>query len=137
MPKEPTSKRAQAAAALAHAPVAVIENLYPCLEGGRHPIKRIIGEPLEVFADVFKDGHDVITAVLKWRLVGSQRWSEAPMHHVDNDRWKGHCSFDALGRWEYQIEAWGDTYRSWKKTFAVRCHAQDPDVPVEAKEGAR
>lgn len=137
MPKEPSSKSAPASAALAHAPVAVIENLDPCLEGGRHPIKRIIGEPLEVSADVFKDGHDVITAVLKWRPVGTQRWSEAPMHHVDNDRWKGTCSFDALGRWEYQIEAWGDTYRSWKKTFAVRCHAQDPDVPVEAQEGAR
>lgn len=138
MSKDSLSKRAASPpAVLAHAPVAVIENLYPNLEGGRHPVKRIVGEPLDVFADVFKDGHDVITAVLKWRPVGSQRWIEAPMHHIDNDRWKGACSFDSIGRWEYQIEAWGDTFRSWKKSFAVRCQALDPDVPVEAQDGAR
>ncbi|MBX7209884.1 MAG: alpha-1,4-glucan--maltose-1-phosphate maltosyltransferase [Verrucomicrobiaceae bacterium] len=120
-----------------HAPVAVIENLYPCIEGGRHPVKRIVGERLDVFADVFKDGHDVISAVLKWRPAGGLRWFEAPMHHVDNDRWTGSCAFESVGRWEYQIEAWGDTFRSWKKSFAARCQAHDPDVPVEALEGAR
>ena len=28
-------------------------------------------------------------------------------------------------------------FRGWKKTFAIRVHAKDPDVPVEALEGAR
>jgi starch synthase (maltosyl-transferring) len=120
-----------------HAPTVVIENLYPCIEGGRHPVKRVTGEPLEVFADIFKDGHDVIAAVLKWRLSGQQRWHEAVMSPLENDRWRGGCVFDQIGRWEYVVEAWGDTFRSWKKTFAVRCQAKDPDVPVEALEGAR
>ncbi len=137
MSKAPLSKSARPTTVPAHAPVAVIENLHPCLEGGRHPVKRIVGEPLDVFADIFKDGHDVMSAVLKWRMTGHQRWSEAPMHLLDNDRWKGTCRFDGAGRWEYEIEAWGDTYRSWKKSFAARCQAQDPDVPVEALDGAR
>ena len=120
-----------------HAPTVVIENFYPSLEGGRHPVKRVIGEPMEVSCDIFKDGHDVMSAVLRWRLAGTRRWFEAPMHHVDNDRWSAVCQFEKAGRWEYAVEAWGDTFRSWKKTFAVRVSALDPDVPVEAREGAR
>jgi starch synthase (maltosyl-transferring) len=120
-----------------HAPTVVIENFYPCLEGGRHPIKRVINEPLDVWCDIFKDGHDVMTAVLRWRLAGTRRWFEAPMKSLENDRWQGKCCFEKAGRWEYVVEAWGDTFRSWKKTFAVRVQAKDPDVPIEAQEGAR
>lgn len=123
--------------ALPHAPSVVIENFYPCLEGGRHAIKRVVGEPLELWADIFKDGHDVLSAVLKWRREGQKRWAESPMNAVDGDRWRGRCVFDAPGRWEYAIEAWGDVFRSWKKTFAVRVESHDPDAGVEAREGAR
>ena len=122
---------------MSHAPTVVIENFYPCLDGGRHPVKRIIDEPLDVWCDIFKDGHDVMSAVLRWRLAGSKRWFETPMKLVENDRWHGQCSFGKAGRWEYVVEAWGDTFRSWKKTFAVRVQAKDPDAPVEAQEGAR
>ena len=59
---------------------AVIENLRPLVDGGRYPGKRIVGDDLAVEADVFKDGHDVVAAVLKWRLVGEPRWNETPMH---------------------------------------------------------
>jgi starch synthase (maltosyl-transferring) len=122
---------------MSHAPTVVIENFYPCIEGGRHPVKRIIDEPLDVWCDIFKDGHDVMSAVLRWRQAGARRWFEAAMKPVDNDRWSGQCRFPKAGRWEYLVEAWGDTFRSWKKTFAVRVQAKDPDVPIEAQEGAR
>jgi starch synthase (maltosyl-transferring) len=120
-----------------HAPTVVIENFYPCLEGGRHPIKRVVAEPLSLWCDIFTDGHVVMSAVLKWRLIGAKRWFEAPMTPMENDRWQGTCSFESIGRWEYEVEAWSDTFRGWKKTFAIRVHAKDPDVPVEALEGAR
>lgn len=120
-----------------HAPTVVIENFYPCLEGGRHPIKRVVAEPLTLWCDIFTDGHVVMSAVLKWRLIGAKRWFEAPMTPTENDRWQGTCSFESIGRWEYEVEAWSDSFRGWKKTFAIRVHAKDPDVPVEALEGAR
>jgi starch synthase (maltosyl-transferring) len=78
-----------------------------------------------------------MSAVLKWRLIGAKRWFEAPMTPTENERWQGTCSFESIGRWEYEVEAWSDTFRGWKKTFAIRVHAKDPDVPVEALEGAR
>ncbi|MDZ4288623.1 MAG: alpha-1,4-glucan--maltose-1-phosphate maltosyltransferase [Prosthecobacter sp.] len=121
----------------AQAPTVVIEGFYPCIEGGRYAIKRVVGEQLDVWCDIFKDGHDLMAAVLKWRLTGTRRWFEAPMQPTDNDRWRGACSFESLGRWEYVVEAWADTFRGWKKTFVIRVQSEDPDVPVETIEGAR
>ena len=110
----------------------VIENFYPCIEGGRYPVKRVVGEPLPVWVDVFKDGHDVISAVLKWRREGAAEWQESVLLPLENDRWHGSCSFPAAGRYEYAVEAWGDVFRSWKKTFAVRVETKDPGGGVEA-----
>ncbi len=119
-----------------YAPIVVIENFYPFIDGGRYPVKRVLGEPLDVYADIFKDGHDSLSARLKWRKEGTRRWFESPMKAVDGDRWHGRCTFPSLGRWEYVIEAWPDSFRSWKKTFAVRVETRDPDAPIEALEGA-
>ena len=53
-------------------PSVVIDNVKPLIDGGRYPIKRIVGEDLVVEADIFKDGHDVVAAVLKWRVLGKR-----------------------------------------------------------------
>ena len=86
-------------------PTAVIENLSPLIDGGRYPIKRIVGDDLAVEADIFKDGHDIVAAALKWRLMGDSRWHETAMSFVDNDRWRGTCNFIAVGLYEYTVEA--------------------------------
>src|SRR5260370_33295217 len=36
-----------------------IEDVYPLIDGGRFPVKRIVGEPIEIGSDVYRDGHDV------------------------------------------------------------------------------
>ena len=59
-------------------PTAVIENLQPLIDGGRYPVKRVVGEDLAVEADVFKDGHDVVAAALKWRLLGEDALARNP-----------------------------------------------------------
>ena len=43
----------------------VIENLQPLLDCGRYAIKRLAGDPVRVSADIFKDGHDVLAAVVE------------------------------------------------------------------------
>ena len=62
----------------------IIEHVEPELDGGRYPVKRIVGETMEVSADIFKEGHDIIGAVLRHKKHGQNTWSESPMHHVDN-----------------------------------------------------
>src|SRR2546429_931794 len=117
-------------------PSAVIENLRPLVDGGRYPIKRIARDDLAVEADVFKDGHDVVAAVLKWRLVGEPRWHETPMSFVDNDRWRGICSLNEVGVYEYTVEAWTDTFRSWRDEFTKKFQAGVSNLTAEALEGA-
>ncbi len=117
-------------------PTAVIENLRPLINGGRYSAKRIAGDDLAVEADVFKDGHDVVAAALKWRLVGEPRWHETAMSFVDNDRWRGICSLNAAGVYEYTVEAWTDTFRSWRDEFTKKFEAGISDLTAEALEGA-
>ena len=117
-------------------PTAVIENLQPLVDGGRYPIKRAVGEDLVVEADVFKDGHDVVAAILKWRILGEQRWHETPMTHVENDRWRGVCTFYENTSYEYTVEAWADTFAGWQHEFAAKFKAGIPNLVSETLEGA-
>src|SRR5436309_14632365 len=100
-------------------PSVAIENLQPLLESGRYPIKRIVGEDLVVEADIFKDGHDVVAAVLKWRVLGQRGWRETPMTFVDNDRWRGICTLYDEAIHESTVEAWTDSFRTWHCDFAT------------------
>jgi starch synthase (maltosyl-transferring) len=117
-------------------PSVVIENLQPLIDGGRYPVKRIIGEDLVVEADIFKDGHDVVAAILKWRVLGKRAWRETPMNFVDNDRWRGICTLYDEAIHEYTIEAWTDTFRSWQAEFTKKFEAGISDLRSEALEGA-
>src|SRR3954469_11275710 len=121
----------------AHAPTCAIENFHPSLGAPNSLIKRVTGEPLDVFADVFTDGHVILCAVLKWRITGGDRWFESTMRPMENDRWQGQCSFPSCGRWEYAIEAWADEWLTWKKHFKAKFDANDPELRIEAREGAR
>src|SRR5436189_4476039 len=117
-------------------PSIVIENLQPLIDAGRYPIKRITGEDLTVEADIFKDGHDVVAAILKWRVLGKRAWRETPMNFVDNDRWRGVCTLYEQDIHEYTVEAWTDSFRSWQAEFTKKFEAGISDLQSEALEGA-
>jgi starch synthase (maltosyl-transferring) len=117
-------------------PSAVIENLQPVVDGGRYPTKRIVGEDLVVEADIFKDGHDVVAAVLKWRVLGERRWRETSMAYIDNDRWRGVCTLYDIAVYEYTVEAWTDTFRGWQREFTAKFGAGISELRSEALEGA-
>src|SRR4051812_34461095 len=117
-------------------PTAVIENIRPLIDGGRYPIKRVVGEDLVVEADVFKDGHDVVAAILKWRILGEARWHETPMAFVENDRWRGVFTVYEAVTHEFTVEAWIDTFRGWQHEFTTKFAAGIEDLTSEALEGA-
>ncbi|MDB6174343.1 MAG: alpha,4-glucan--maltose-phosphate maltosyltransferase [Chthoniobacteraceae bacterium] len=119
-------------------PTVVIENVSPLIDAGRYPVKRGVGEDLLVEADIYKDGHDVVSAVLKWRRKGAARWHETPMAAIPNgnDRWRATCSFFENTTYQLTIEAWGDTFRSWQHEFHTKFSAGLQDLTSESLEGA-
>src|SRR4029077_15307475 len=117
-------------------PAVVIENLSPLVDGGRYPIKRVVGEDLVVEADIFKDGHDVVAASLRWGLVGENDWHETPMHSIENDRWRGVCTFYENAGYEYTVGAWTDVFIGWQHEFATKFEAGIANLTSEALEGA-
>ena len=84
---------------------AAIEAVTPEVDGGRFPIKRVVGERVEVEADVFADGHDAVRAELLYRRVGEVKWSRTPMVLGGNDRWRARFRVRELGRYAYTVEA--------------------------------
>ncbi len=114
----------------------VIEAVYPELDGGRYPVKRIVGETFEVWADIFAEGHDVLAAALKYRPKQETRWREAPMTFFDNDRWRGSFRLEQIGRYVYTIEAWRDDFESWRRNLRKKFDAGE-DVASELQEGQR
>ena len=112
-----------------------IEDVYPLIDGGRFPVKRITGERVEVWADVYRDGHDVIGCALVWRCEQEREWRRAPMIHHSNDRWGGSFVPDQPGRYVYAIEAWTDEFATWRHGFALKQKA-GADLTLDAIEGA-
>jgi starch synthase (maltosyl-transferring) len=112
-----------------------IEDIYPLIEGGRFPVKRVVGERIEIWADIFRDGHDVSNAALLWRRERDREWRREPMSHHSNDRWGGSFVPDIPGRYVYAIEAWTDEFATWRRGFELKQKA-GADLALDAIEGA-
>jgi len=114
----------------------VIEGVNPWLDGGRHPVKRIDGGDLTVSADIFKDGHDEVDAVLKWRRLGEDAWHELRMQPDMNDHWSATCAVHGIGWHEYTVEAWGDPWGTWRHDFHKKVAAGVSGLASDQLEGA-
>ena len=115
-------------------PRIVIEDVYPAVDAGRFPVKRIAGEPVEVWADILRDGHAVLAAELLWRAEASDRWSRTPMRLHENDRWTATFTPTSVGRYQYAIEAWSDAFGTWRRDLLAKRRA-GLDVKLEIAEG--
>jgi starch synthase (maltosyl-transferring) len=111
-----------------------IEDVYPLVDAGRFPVKRIAGEAVEVWADIFRDGHAVLAAELLWRPEAANKWSRVPMLARPNDRWSANFAPPKPGRYVYAIEAWTDEFATWRRDFIAKREA-GMDVALEIAEG--
>jgi starch synthase (maltosyl-transferring) len=116
-----------------------ILDVRPQVDGGRFPIKRTVGDRVEVSAEVFRDGHDAIRVVLRY-LSPEGGWHEAPMtwidRDVDGDRWAGHFEVDRVGHWSYEVAAWTDGFATWHDEVSRKRAAAGEDLSSEVAEGA-
>jgi len=113
-----------------------IEGVQPEIDGGRFAAKRAVGDVLIVEADIFGDGHDKIAAALLYRLEGDREWHEAPMHFLENDRWRGEVPLVENARYRYTIIAWRDLFASWRDEVGKK-HAAGQPLSLELVEGRK
>lgn len=114
----------------------VIENVWPELDGGRNPVKREVGDTFEISADIFREGHDKIAAVARYRREADEVWSEVEMRYVDNDRWSASFPLTDNTRYQYTIHAFPDHFGSWRDELRKKSDA-GLDVGSELVEGRR
>src|SRR4029453_8556987 len=131
--EEPTAAVAQHTAWSPYNRV-VVESIYPESDGGRYPVKRVVGDLFQVWADIFRDGHDVLGAALLYRTADESQWQRAPMAQHDNDRWSGTFRLARNSRHFYTIEAWTDVFASWRRDILKKVEAGQK-VDLELAEG--
>jgi len=117
----------------------VIENVTPRVDSGRFPVKRVVGDRLNVRADAFGDGHDEIRVVLRWAgpvttAAPEPAWHETEMEPLGNDLWQATISLEELGRYRYTVVGWVDRLGTWHHDLAKRIEA-DQDVTVDLQIG--
>ncbi|MBA2243781.1 MAG: alpha-1,4-glucan--maltose-1-phosphate maltosyltransferase, partial [Gemmatimonadetes bacterium] len=112
----------------------VIEDVYPELDCGRYAVKREVGDVLEVYADIFKEGHDALAAAVRWHREGEEEWREERMRFINNDRWGGSFALEENTRYLFTVVAWTDVFGSWRAELEKKFNAGQ-DVGSELLEG--
>jgi starch synthase (maltosyl-transferring) len=120
-------------------PRIVIQYPSPAVDDGRYPAKRCVGDHVRVEADVFRDGHDLLRAVVRSRAPDG-RWRESEMRQIDAHlggvRWAGGFEVDRTGSYEYTIEAWTDAFGTWRNELERKLAAGQDELAGELSEGA-
>ena len=116
-------------------PRVAVEDVWPRVDEGRVPIRRVPGESVEVYADVFADGVAGLRALVKWRPAEERTWKSSEMRPVGNDRWRGSFRALAPGEYQYTVEGWVDPYLTWRTMLDRRVEAGSVRR-VDLEEGA-
>ena len=123
----------EAAVRAAQMPRLAIEAPSPCVDGGRFPVRRIVGSMVEVQADIIGDGHDKLGVALRWQAPGGA-WRETPMALVNNDRWTAAFPLECLGVHHYEVCAWRNAFATYADELGKKHKAGVP-IHLELEEG--
>jgi len=112
-----------------------IQSVRPQVDCGRFPAKACVGDTVEIAATIFRDGHEKLQAVVRYRPTGKRRWREVALEATGNDLYRAQITPDALGPWELRIQAWVDPYASWLDEHDRKVAAGQADLSSELSEG--
>jgi starch synthase (maltosyl-transferring) len=122
-------------------PRIIIEHPTPAVDGGRYAAKRCVGDRVEVGADVVRDGHEALRAVVRFRPERERSWREAPLtppaRGSGSTRWSGGFEVDAVGPWLWTVLAWSDPFESWREELTRKLAAGERELDSELAEGAQ
>lgn len=113
----------------------VIEHISPQIEAGRFAVKAFVGDVINVEADIFLDGHDLLSANLLYKFSKNHEWTSVPMTFTKNDHYKAHFTVLENGFYSYTIESWVNHAASWEHEIGVKIK-DGQHVNVELMVGA-
>lgn len=106
-----------------------IEDVRPQLSAGTYPSKAVVGELVPVSAQVWREGHDAISATLTITGPKDSQIAASPLHitmHQDEfNEDLVHAFFipDVMGTWTFQVDAWSDPMRTWRHAVTKKIEA--------------
>jgi len=101
----------------------VIDSLKPAVDGGRFPIKRVVGEKVRVCAVILCDGHDILRGNVLFRHASEGDWQQAPMECDGNDSWTAEFDVSQSGKYYFTAEAFIDRTITWFRGFRKKYDA--------------
>jgi starch synthase (maltosyl-transferring) len=108
----------------------------PVVDLGRYPAKAVVGEPFEITALVFREGHDALSADVVLTDPGGRRRPRVPMTKNADvpDLWRAEVSADSVGAWTFEVEGWSDPIATWRHAAEIKIPAEI-DVELMFAEG--
>ncbi len=113
----------------------VIDHVHPQINNGRFPIKRVVGESVDISAKIFGDSHDYLRALVEYRKAGAEAWEATEMQELPNDSWKASFPVHEQGYYDYRLVAWVDHLKTWYKGF-LKKQADGQEMGIELQIGA-
>jgi starch synthase (maltosyl-transferring) len=113
-----------------------IQAVEPVVDCGRYAVKKTVGDAVDVYATVFKDGHDTLAGAVRVKAPGERRRREVPLQPFGNDRFGGSFTVDRPGRWQFEVTAWTDRVATWQDELRRKSEAGQQDLAGELSEGA-
>ena len=113
-----------------------IQAIEPLLDCGRYAVKRTVGDRVDVYATIVKDGHDILGAAIRVKGPGESGWHEEPFEPLGSDRYGGGFVVDRPGLWLFQIAAWTDRIATWQDELRRKVEAGQVELAAELAEWA-
>src|SRR5947208_3185048 len=102
-----------------------IEDVRPTVACGRFAAKAVVGEVVPVSAVSYREGHGMLGAnvVLRGPDGVERPFIRMRPGQAGLDQWLATIRPDAVGRWTFAVEAWGDPYRTWRDAVVKKVTA--------------
>ncbi len=108
----------------------------PVVDCAAYPATSVVGEPFEVSAVVFREGHDAVRATAVLTGPDGTERSRVAMRPgaPGSDRWHATVAADGEGEWSLTVEGWADPWGTWRHTAEIKMPA-GMDVDLVVAEG--
>lgn len=114
----------------------IIENVMPQINCGHFFIKRVVNEVVNISADIFGDGHDVIQAEVEVNHENDKHNFVLRLNHDVNDVFRGQFYVIEQGYYTYKFRAWVDHALNWHHGISAKI-AAETNVKSELLEGVQ